>query len=473
MRPTRPARPPLDHADVEVAVLDRPGEVALLEGRAHGGVLALGHPAAEHQRLGAAADAGAQRADEHLVRTRAPAAGAGRISPRPGSATQNADAVTKPIDMHRLLNRNRRSLVRRKVAIPVDRGHGGEVARVQHRVHHRLGPANAITAVRALLTLVLAVLVVRDAPVGVIVALATVALVTDALDGQVARRTGTVSRFGARFDMETDAALLLVLSLYVARDLGLWVLAIGLARYVFWAASVPLPWLRGQAPPRHWCKVVAALQGVVLVVAASGLLPVAVTTGALLVSLALLTESFAHEAWDLWRLRQPHRPRPWATRVTGLLACLVVWAVLVAPDEIGALSPAAFARIPVEGLVLVGLVLLLPVRPAAWLATGAGLLLGVAHPGQAARPRRLGRLRPPLRPAGRPGVRRRRGVVPPRRPRHGQRLHRHRSRRAADGRRCWSRSRTPSTARRASPAATARSPAASCWRWPWSGSAAR
>ena len=174
-------------------------------------------------------------------------------------------------------------------------------------VHHRLGPANAITAVRAVLTLVLAVLVVREAPAGVIVTLAAVALVTDAVDGRVARRTGTVSRFGARFDMETDAALLLVLSLYVARDLGLWVLAIGLARYVFLAAKVPLPWLRGQAPARPWCKFVAAIQGVVLVVAASGLLPVAVTTGALLVCLALLTESFAHEAWDLWRLRTPHR----------------------------------------------------------------------------------------------------------------------------------------------------------------------
>ena len=59
-----------------------------------------------------------------------------------------------------------------------------------------------------------------------------------------------------------------------------------------------------------------------------------------------------------------------------MLACLVVWAVLVAPDEIGAFSPAAFARIPLEGLVLVGLVLLLPARPATWLATGAGLVLG-------------------------------------------------------------------------------------------------
>jgi phosphatidylglycerophosphate synthase len=78
------------------------------------------------------------------------------------------------------------------------------------------GPANAITAVRAGLTVVLAVLVVRsfghDVPVALVVALASVALATDALDGRVARRTGTVSQFGARFDMETDAALLLVLS---------------------------------------------------------------------------------------------------------------------------------------------------------------------------------------------------------------------------------------------------------------------
>jgi phosphatidylglycerophosphate synthase len=243
------------------------------------------------------------------------------------------------------------------------------------------GPANAITAVRAGLTVVLAVLVVRsfghDVPVALVVALASVALATDALDGRVARRTGTVSQFGARFDMETDAALLLVLSTYVARDVGLWVLAIGLARYVFLAAKVPLPWLRGQAPPRPWCKVVAALQGVVLLVAASGLLPEPVAVAALLLALALLVESFAHEARDLWRVRQPHRPQPWVTRLTGLLACLVVWAVLVAPDEVAAVSPAAFARIPLEGLVLVGLVLLLPSRPAVWLATSAGLVLGV------------------------------------------------------------------------------------------------
>ena len=63
-------RPLLDGADVEVAVLDRPREVALLERRAHRGVLARRHAAPEHQRLGAAADAGPQRADHHVAAPR-------------------------------------------------------------------------------------------------------------------------------------------------------------------------------------------------------------------------------------------------------------------------------------------------------------------------------------------------------------------------------------------------------------------
>ncbi len=47
------------------------------------------------------------------------------------------------------------------------------------------------------------------------------ALALDAVDGWIARRTHTVSELGARFDMEVDAFLLLVLSAYVAQDLGL------------------------------------------------------------------------------------------------------------------------------------------------------------------------------------------------------------------------------------------------------------
>ena len=56
-------------------------------------------------------------------------------------------------------------------------------------------------------------------------------------------------------------------------------------------------WLRAEAPPRPWCKVVAALQGIVLTVAASGLLPEKAAAAAVLVALVLLVESFAHETW--------------------------------------------------------------------------------------------------------------------------------------------------------------------------------
>ena len=98
----------------------------------------------------------------------------------------------------------------------------------------------------------------RPAPVPPLVALTAVALVLDAVDGWVARRTGTASALGARFDMEVDAFLILVLSVYVAQSVGAWVLAIGAARYAFVAAGWLLPWLRGPLPPRYWRKVVAA-----------------------------------------------------------------------------------------------------------------------------------------------------------------------------------------------------------------------
>ena len=78
----------------------------------------------------------------------------------------------------------------------------------------------------------------RDAPVATLVALAAVALALDFVDGQVARRTGTTSRLGARFDGEVDAFLILVLSVYVAPSAGAWVLAIGAARYAFLARRV-------------------------------------------------------------------------------------------------------------------------------------------------------------------------------------------------------------------------------------------
>ena len=178
-----------------------------------------------------------------------------------------------------------------------------------------VGPADRVTLVRATLAGGVAALTAdsfdRPAPVTVLVALTVVALALDAVDGWVARRTHTASTFGARFDMEVDAFLILVLSVYVARSTGGWVLAIGAARYAFVAAGWLLPWLRGSTPKRYWCKVVAATQGVVLTVAVADVLPPIVTEAALAISLALLTESFGRDVGWLWRHREvgPYRIR--------------------------------------------------------------------------------------------------------------------------------------------------------------------
>jgi hypothetical protein len=83
--------------------------------------------------------------------------------------------------------------------------------------------------------------------------------------------------------MEVDAFLILVLSVFVARSLGAWVLAIGAMRYVFVVAGWALPWLREPLPPRYWRKVVAAIQGIVLVCAAADVLPATLTVAAVAV----------------------------------------------------------------------------------------------------------------------------------------------------------------------------------------------
>ncbi|NUR98766.1 MAG: CDP-alcohol phosphatidyltransferase family protein [Kribbellaceae bacterium] len=247
--------------------------------------------------------------------------------------------------------------------------------------HHRdkLGPADRVTLTRAVLACGVAALTAdsfgNEAPVTILVVLSTIALALDNVDGRVARRTGTVSAFGARFDMEVDAFLIMILSVYVARTTGWWVLAIGAARYAYVAAGWVLPWLRGSLPPRYWAKVVAAIQGITLTVAAAGFLPDAVTTVAVLIALALLTESFGHDVWGLWRQAgSPHWTR---ATVISALAVLLVWVALVVPDHTGDLSPLAFLRIPLEGLVFVVLVCVLPPRLAWILALVAGFLAGV------------------------------------------------------------------------------------------------
>jgi phosphatidylglycerophosphate synthase len=257
-------------------------------------------------------------------------------------------------------------------------------------VDDRLGPASWVTLVRATLAVGVAALVAdsftRDTPVALLVTLATVALALDLVDGPLARRTGTTSALGARFDGEVDAFLILALSVYVASLSGAWVLAIGAARYLFLLGEWLVPWMRAPLPVRRWRKVVAATQGVVLTVAAADVLPRALTHALLAVALATLAASVAECVWWLRRHGGDGRdvaPSERGPLRTGLAAALtvlalaLVWAALVAPSRPGDLTPGAFVRLPLELLVVVALAVVLPATPRRVLAVVAGATLSV------------------------------------------------------------------------------------------------
>ena len=259
-------------------------------------------------------------------------------------------------------------------------------ARPLTRLIAQITPASWVTLARATLAVGVAALAAdsftHDTPVALLVTLAGVALVLDAVDGWVARRTGTATALGARLDGEVDAFLILALSVYVAPACGAWVLAIGTARYLFLAGEWLLPCMRAPLPPRRWRKVAAATQGIVLTVAAAGVLPLALTQALLLAALALLAASMAECVWWLWRRRdeaQPRRgglPAGIAVAVTAL-ALLLVWAALVAPNHPRDLNLGGFARLPLELLVVVAAAVLLPAAPRRMLAVVLGAVLSM------------------------------------------------------------------------------------------------
>ena len=265
----------------------------------------------------------------------------------------------------------------------------------------RLGPADWVTLARGAFALGVAALVAdsfgESAPTMLLVSLAAVALVLDAADGWVARHTRTTAA-GAKFDGEVDAFLILSLSVYVARSGGVWVLAIGAARYAFLVAGWALPWMRAPLPPRYWRKFVAATQGIVLTVAATGILSPAVRAGTLVVALVLLAESFGRDVWWLRSNRHRIHPRIGADHTPGdkvnppagqrrvrqsiglaltIGAVALVWAALVAPDQPGYVTLNAFLRVPLELLVLIALAVVLPARGRRILALSAGLILSL------------------------------------------------------------------------------------------------
>src|SRR5205807_10290341 len=107
-------------------------------------------------------------------------------------------------------------------------------------------------------------------PVGwTLVVIALVVLLLDGVDGWVARRTATESAFGMRFDMETDAALILVLAILAWQfgKAGPWVLLSGLLRYAFVGAGWLWPWMNAPLASTRRGKIICAVQITALILA--------------------------------------------------------------------------------------------------------------------------------------------------------------------------------------------------------------
>lgn len=132
------------------------------------------------------------------------------------------------------------------------------------------GIANQVTLLRAGLVCLAGGALLAGGPSPIsgwsLAAVVAAALSLDAVDGWLARRLCLASSFGARFDLEIDALLILVLALLVWQTgrVGPWVLAIGLMRYVFVLASWCFSTLRRPLPPSRRRQAVCVQQGVAL-----------------------------------------------------------------------------------------------------------------------------------------------------------------------------------------------------------------
>jgi phosphatidylglycerophosphate synthase len=186
------------------------------------------------------------------------------------------------------------------------------VVRASIRQHHpfpTFGPANQVTTARAgLVALVAGFVGEPHLPAYAVTAAAISGLVTalDGVDGWLARRTRMASAFGARFDMEVDALLILVLSIVAWQygKAGAWIVLAGLLRYLFVAAGWVFPWMVRPLFRSRRRQTVCVIQivGSSLLMLPAIVPPTSVWLAAAL--LGVLSASFFTDVIWLWRKRK-------------------------------------------------------------------------------------------------------------------------------------------------------------------------
>ncbi|MEO1079515.1 MAG: CDP-alcohol phosphatidyltransferase family protein [Pseudomonadota bacterium] len=167
----------------------------------------------------------------------------------------------------------------------------------------QVGMCNMVTLTRLVLTSALVAPLVTPGTAMGIVTVATLALILDGIDGWLARRHGHESEFGARFDMEVDAALglLLALNAWTTAAVGPVVLLLGVPRYLFGVAGSVWPMLGRPLPERFGRKVVCVLQIVALIALQLPWLAGPAASVVVLVALLALAWSFGRDVLWLWK----------------------------------------------------------------------------------------------------------------------------------------------------------------------------
>lgn len=170
------------------------------------------------------------------------------------------------------------------------------------------GPADLVTGLRLGMAIGIGSMTLSGHPSeGLVTGLLLLALTTDAFDGWIARRTGSASRFGARFDLETDAVLLLAASLAAMHHAGPVVLLAPLMRPLWVLAGLVFPWMERPLPPSLRRKVLCALPIFLLLAVPWPLAGTVLAAPVGTLAALLLVVSFSIDLAHQWQHRQTAR----------------------------------------------------------------------------------------------------------------------------------------------------------------------
>jgi phosphatidylglycerophosphate synthase len=259
---------------------------------------------------------------------------------------------------------------------------------VRHHPFSRFGGANYVTLARAALMALLAAALgerISDYAAFAAACVAGLMPMLDGVDGRLARRGGTQSAFGARFDMEIDSLHVLVMSalLWQFGKAGIWIWVGGLLRYMFVAAGWLLPWMAAELRPTLRGRAITIVHMTTVSVALAPFVPASISVVATALSTAALVWSFGVDSGRLWRGEGAMMPRPDPDRTRLRAATLAVTFCVLSqlwslPLSYKAYAWSQLATASLEVTALVALLALIPLLRRGRMAVITAALLAVA-----------------------------------------------------------------------------------------------